>query len=909
MRSLHRTIAVALAALVLLNSAPVATACGPYFTEPVFIFEDSPDLPFTEFTSGKIGIIRPALGRKTLVIAYRYLNGGAFTSDEQSALLEALRGKAPEDDGSEAVKAWISARKEFLKEEQQELPKIYTEREYGGYDFFPNCTKNAFEVAIQTLKDRAASYGDDENVKTWLATQDTVFQNCSGGSNIPSELGADSPKWLRKDRDYQIGAAYFYSLNFDEARARFQKIATDTDSPWQEIAPYLVGRTLIRQASLTSDQKRKSELYEQAENHFQTLIVSGGKFASAAGKLLALVKYQIHPEERTVELGRILARGYDENLRQDLIDYVWLIDRFESRVLKAEEERKKKLNPSEEKENPNESLPNKEWKKRYEQIERGELIEINIYPKGSDGNAKYLPRIGFDFKPDVAEADILAAFTESLDRPLTDEETKQIKEAHASALENRKWRLSPNRKWENEGLSKYEGCDYDCTRLTFDLVPDFLRSDDLSDWILTLQTKDPRAYRHALSQWRQTHSPAWLLTALIKAQKSSPRLPQLMRDAEKVGRDDPAFATVAYHLTRLQIAMGHADQARKLLDDIISWQSGVLPISAQNQFLEQRMQLADGLNEFLRSAQRKPIAFNEYGSLGTFRDLFERAQHFWDDRPWNTDDMGKTKEEHDRETEEHYRDLLPWDHRVVFDEKTVEIFNRHFSVQLLIESARNPNVPDYLQRSLFLAAWTRAIVLNNDKAALEIAPEVLKVAPEMNSLFAPYLKSKTIKGRRTEALYVLLKFPNLSPFVPSGLPVFFTSEELDYYFEDTWWCPLSETEYNNEGNEVPKVVPRPAFLTAKQLEAVQREHVALAAVGNGKSYLGKQVIEWAKTSPADARIPEALYIAVQANASYKNGCDGWEFDEKTKQRAETILRQRYPQSPWTAKLTPQEGTN
>ena len=98
MRSLHRTIAIALSTLVLLNSAPVATACGPYSTEPIFIFEDSPDLPFTEFTSGKIGIIRPALGRKTLVIAYRYLNGGAFTSDEQSALVEALKGKAPEDD-------------------------------------------------------------------------------------------------------------------------------------------------------------------------------------------------------------------------------------------------------------------------------------------------------------------------------------------------------------------------------------------------------------------------------------------------------------------------------------------------------------------------------------------------------------------------------------------------------------------------------------------------------------------------------------------------------------------------------------------------------------------------------------------------------------------------------------------
>ena len=45
----------------------------------------------------------------------------------------------------------------------------------------------------------------------------------------------------------------------------------------------------------------------------------------------------------------------------------------------------------------------------------------------------------------------------------------------------------------------HEGCDYDCEHLTLDLVPAFLRNDDLSDWILTLQTEDPKAYSHALS--------------------------------------------------------------------------------------------------------------------------------------------------------------------------------------------------------------------------------------------------------------------------------------------------------------------------------------------------------------------------------------------------------------------------
>ena len=143
----HRALAIALVALVLLNYAAPAVGCGPWPTEPIFVFKESPDLPFSDFTAGKIGIVRPSLGRKTLVIAYRYLNGGSFTGDEQQQLLEALKGTAPEEDSIEAVKAWVKARQELLGDDQK-LPQIYTEREKGGtYDFFPNCTSNAFEVA------------------------------------------------------------------------------------------------------------------------------------------------------------------------------------------------------------------------------------------------------------------------------------------------------------------------------------------------------------------------------------------------------------------------------------------------------------------------------------------------------------------------------------------------------------------------------------------------------------------------------------------------------------------------------------------------------------------------------------------------------------------------------------------
>ena len=42
-----------------LNLATPVNACGPVYTMPIFfVFGDVPDLPFVEFTEGKIGIVR-----------------------------------------------------------------------------------------------------------------------------------------------------------------------------------------------------------------------------------------------------------------------------------------------------------------------------------------------------------------------------------------------------------------------------------------------------------------------------------------------------------------------------------------------------------------------------------------------------------------------------------------------------------------------------------------------------------------------------------------------------------------------------------------------------------------------------------------------------------------------------------
>jgi hypothetical protein len=889
--------------LVLITSLSIqfvspAKACGPFSIDPIFVFHESPDLPFREFTRGRIGIIQPTFGRKTLVIAYRYLNGGMFSDDEQNALVEALEGRAPEENSQDALKAWIAARKEFLAENEM-LPEIYRERKNGsGYDFFPNCAKNAFEVATSTLKDRVGSYSaSDANVKEWIAAQDIVFQNCSGGSHIPAPANGGSPRWLQKDREYQIAAAYFYSLNFDEARRRFAKIATDVDSPWQETANYLVARTLVRQASLTKDDAEKLDLNSKAEVALQNCASQSASFGGPSQKLLALVKFRLHPEERLQELARTLAGSGDQNLRQDLIDYVWLVDQFEARILTAEKKRKEALKPAAERQNEERTFPNEEPRRLYEARERGEIISIAFTPKGADGQQDYRNYVSLDFKPDATEAEILLAFEARLDRKLTEDERNELSERHDSALQYRAWNLSPNRKWGEGGLSEHEDC-YDCGKLTFDLMPDYLRADDLTDWMLTLKTPDPGAYEHALKRWHDTAANAWLVAALIKADKSSPGRERLMREAEAVGRDAAGFPTIVHELARLEISLRQTDAARKLVDDVLTNSAAALPTSAKNQFLEQRALLADGFSAFLKYSQRTPVAFfnNMNGRFGSLRDQLRFAKGEWSPEYHN-----QTKAEWDSDVEKEYQDLLPWDQRAIFSEESIDVLNWHFPLQALGAAGRDRSVPDYLQRQLLLAAWTRAVVLNRYDDALELTPDVTKVAPEMAPLLNEFLRARPAE-REHAALFVILKFPKLSPYVATGLPSFETAEDVDYYFTTAWWCELPTSEFNDDGEEVQKKIRPPSFLSAQQVAAAAAERKQLEDLEVGKSYLGKQVLKWAKESPNDPRVPEALYIAYQANENYKYSCGEWEHNQEIQKEAEQILRQRYAGSAWTAKL-------
>lgn len=883
MKASRTSIAVLLTMAVLFQFSPHAKACGPEFLQPIFVMRDSPDPPFREFTQGKIGILKPEFGRKTLVIAYRYLNGGSFNEEEQKALIEALKGTGPEPDTEAKVKEWIAARKIVVTHEDN-LPDIYRESRFGSYDFFPNCTSNAFEVAIETLRDRVARFGaNNSDVHEWLTGQDAVFRNCSDKASNPTVLGAERPEWLRKDRDYQIAAAFFYSLQFDEAIKRFEQISQDNESSWQPLADYLIGRTLVRQASLERDESSKLKTNQKAEAYLVGLSSRASKYRDATRKLLALIKYRLHPEERVRELAQTIQQSASVDLRQDLIDYVWLLDKFDTQVQRQEEERQKRLNPPKEDSDNTNSSP----ATNYEPPPPREEIDIRIYNTHASGQIDYATAQTFSFKLETPIAEILKSVETSLGRKLTDEETRHVNEQHEMSLYLRRMERSPNRKF---AADEYEGCDYDCKSVPLSMYPAFLRIDELSDWVFTLQSKDPQAYSHALQRWRDTHSPSWFVTSLVKANKTSQSLSRLLSHAEQIQPDTPMYATVAYNRIRLLTELGRVSEARQVLNQIIESGFDTFPVSAQNEFLEQRMNVAESLSAFLRFALRKPIAFYQYGQLGSIEEILGDEESY---------------EDVDEQERERVKRLIEWDGRGIFDERVADILNWHFSLSTLMDVTRDPTVPTYIRERVLLAAWTRAILLKNDIIARQTAVEIVRTTRDNAVLFQSYLGARTAAERDAAATFALLKSPYLSPYLSEGVPDIYTGDD-GYYLEMAWWCVLPQTEYDEEVKEKPKQVFSPRFLTPELLNAAEKERAKIIELGDAKSFLGKRAIEWAKFNPNDSRVPEALFIAAKANESYKYGCNGWNNDDIVRKEAASLLVERYPNSVWAMKLLEME---
>ncbi len=259
-------LAFAAACAILVFAIP-GNSCGPFFPEAVFVENTMPDGPYAAYAGGQIGIPQPGYRVQDLVVAYDWLNGHGLTASEQqqAVALDRIRNSNDYDDPTKrpGFVAWTTARKDSgVLEPVIPAPQngfhiaqdLNSDRPVPGasYQNFTNCLDEAFAFAVSTLKDRKIAHANDSaNFADWVHGQDAVFANCNGsGDKMPADASTSAPTWLKQDRAYQQAAAKFYQTDYDGAIARLNAIATDSSSPWHEIARLVAARAMIRRATI-----------------------------------------------------------------------------------------------------------------------------------------------------------------------------------------------------------------------------------------------------------------------------------------------------------------------------------------------------------------------------------------------------------------------------------------------------------------------------------------------------------------------------------------------------------------------------------------------------------------------------------------------------------------------------------
>src|SRR6266404_2630672 len=244
MNSFKALLALALIVSVSFMLPQRTQACGPFFTDAIFVYSKHPDLPFEKFAAGRLGVLRTGWARSYLVAAYRNLAGISLSETEARAIKGVWDDRLNlgwESNDDQWIKKWTEARKKVPGLAAPPEIKAYRNREKPHeYESYLNCQQDAFENAEATLNERIKTFGaDSPGIKSWVGAQDLVFANCGEGKQIPEVAVPDADPLIRADRAYQIAAANFYATNFDKARQQFDSIAQDKSSPWRDKTGYL----------------------------------------------------------------------------------------------------------------------------------------------------------------------------------------------------------------------------------------------------------------------------------------------------------------------------------------------------------------------------------------------------------------------------------------------------------------------------------------------------------------------------------------------------------------------------------------------------------------------------------------------------------------------------------------------
>jgi len=233
----------------------------------------------------------------------------------------------------------------------------------------------------------------------------------------------------------------------------------------------------------------------------------------------------------------------------------------------------------------------------------------------------------------------------------------------------------------------------------------------------------------------------------------------------------------------------------------------------------------------------------------------------------------------------------------LFTQEAGYVLDKQTPLRVLGHLAKDAKIPIDLRAHLTWTSWVRAILIGDDGAARSIAATLRPFNKNKTALIDAYLRAQTPDERSFAATMLMLQFSSARPNVGWG-PL----TDDDYGDSSGWWWsgnpqPVyadSDPEYGS-----PRQDFEPLFLTPAQRAQAKKEVDKLVGVPTAPTYFARKVLTWAKAHPADARVPQALHLAVKAT---RYGAVEKSTAGLSKQMYQ-LLHTKYKSSPWT-KRTP-----
>lgn len=383
---------------------------------------------------------------------------------------------------------------------------------------------------------------------------------------------------------------------------------------------------------------------------------------------------------------------------------------------------------------------------------------------------------------------------------------------------------------------------------------------DVAHWIAVFQSKEP-----AIEIWRARKTVPWLIAALEKSQPHDPAAQELIAAAHAVPANSPGYDSVTYYGILTQIRAGEVDAARAWPDAAMA---GKLAPSTMNLLRSERLRMARDWTEFLRYAPRRPVA------------------------------QSSEDDELDGPVAESMAKEKPY----ALDADSVNAMNLTVPLSLWVDAARNSLLPSDLQADLAQAGWVRAVILNDAASAKALAERLRQLKPELAAEMRTWLAEKDAPSSHFAAIFLMLRAPGLEPLLRMGRGRE-TSVMMSDVLRDNWWMLVRPVDDNSPVHEAlfdlyPDGHFGPSeFLPDSQRSSGVKEWRQLTQqADNSVNYLCAQTIDWAQAHPQDARVPQALHLAVEAT-HYGQSNNSTVFSKQ----AFELLHRRYPASEWTKK--------